>query len=637
MRRTVLGWVLVLLEVTTGLLAPPTAHAEDPARVLLLLDVSGSMNERLASGGTKFAAAKRALKQVAGALPAGTQVGLRVYGSEIAAPKQTEPKACRDTKLVMPIGPLDKARMYAAVDSFKAVGETPIAYSLDKAVGDLGSKGRRVLVLISDGEESCAGDPCPVARKLARNGIDLQFNAIGLDVNGKARKQLRCIAEAGDGSYYDAEQADDLSEALRRLTQRALRPFAITGTPVTGADVPAAAPELTVGQYRDRFGADEGRRYYRIARRAGDTVTASVNSLVPPTGIYNGENWDLTLTTAGGEPCDAAKTMSETGDTIVVVSGAVRSGEKTPECATDPLVLAVERRSVSGNTKSAAAEILVAAEPPIVNTATLPGPVSSYAETGRSVASTKPVRQVVGGSSFTNAPLLAPGSYRDAPAVGESVFYKVRLEPGQRLRGTVTAPSDRDSWDLSDYQTVTVAAVVYTPSRVPLTKQSKVLQGDSRAKLTAYSPQVRVRNREIAHGSLVTTEGDALPNVSYASAGGDYFISVQVRTSSRDLPGRVLPIQLSVAVEGTPAGQPQYADTAGVSPSSSAAPDSTASAELPQTSQTPDASQTPQTAQPPGSGPSWVALGIAAGAGAATVAAGVGIVVAVRRRRRDLS
>ena len=55
--------------------------------------------------------------------------------------------------------------MYRAVDSFTAKGETPIAYSLEKSVDDLGPSGKRVLILISDGEETCAGDPCPTARR----------------------------------------------------------------------------------------------------------------------------------------------------------------------------------------------------------------------------------------------------------------------------------------------------------------------------------------------------------------------------------------------------------------------------------------------------------------------------------------
>src|ERR687894_1571652 len=134
LRQTLLG-VLTLLVAATGLLVTPLpAKAADTTEVLFLLDVSGSMNERISSGGTKFAAAQRALKRVADAVPAGTQVGLRVYGSEIAQPKERNPKACTDTDLVMPIGPLDRRRMHQAVDSFTAKGATPIAYSLEKSM-----------------------------------------------------------------------------------------------------------------------------------------------------------------------------------------------------------------------------------------------------------------------------------------------------------------------------------------------------------------------------------------------------------------------------------------------------------------------------------------------------------------------
>ena len=615
--------------VAAGLSAPLPARAEDPAKVLLVLDVSGSMNEKISSGGTKFAAAKRALKQVADALPAGTEVGLRVYGSEIAEPKATNPKACRDTELVMPIGPLNRTKMYRAVDSFRAVGETPIAYSLGKAVDDLGDSGRRVLVLISDGEESCAGDPCPVARKLADKGVDLQFNAIGLDVGGKARKQLKCIAEAGNGSYYDADESDDLSEALRKITQRALRPFAITGTRVSGTESPDGAPELTSGQFQDRFGAGAGERYYRVARQPGETVTATVNSLVPPTGTYNAEDWLLRLTTEGDEACDEVHTLNETADAVVVVSGAVVSGAKSPACTTEPLVLSVERRNYSG-AKSAPVEIVIATEPEITNLASLPGPVSSYRQTGPAVPGKKPVRRTIGGSSFTNAPLLVGGSYSDAPAVGESVFYKVRLETGQRLRTSVTAPSNRDAWDLTNTETVTVAALVYTPTRVPQARQSGVLQGNSREKLTVLSPEVRVRNREIVHGGVVTTEGDALPRASYASLAGDYYVSVQVRQTTPDTSGRVLPIRLDLAVEGTPEGQPVYATAPSPTPSASAPspgptaePSTSASAEAPPTD---------------GSVPGVRSLAIAAGVGAAVVAL-LALVIgfAIRRTRASRS
>ena len=86
LRQTLLGVLTLLVGVTGLLVTPLPAKAEDATKVLFLLDVSGSMNQRISSGGTKFAAAQRALKRVADAVPPGTQVGLRVYGSEISQP-----------------------------------------------------------------------------------------------------------------------------------------------------------------------------------------------------------------------------------------------------------------------------------------------------------------------------------------------------------------------------------------------------------------------------------------------------------------------------------------------------------------------------------------------------------------------
>lgn len=634
-RRRVLAALLVATAAVAGLTAaPPTAHADEPAKVLLLLDVSGSMNEEVSSGGTKLAAAKRALKQVANALPAGAQVGLRVYGSEIAESQKTEPRACRDTELVMPVGPLDRQKMYRAVDSFRAVGETPIAYSLGKAVNDLGDAGRRVVVLISDGEENCTPDPCPTARKLADRGVDLQFNAIGFDVGSKARKQLRCTAEAGDGSYYDADRSDELAEALRKITQRALRPYAISGTPVTSGADPSTAPQIGVGQYQDRFGVEGDERFYAIARTPGEIVTASVNSLVPPSGSYNAENWDLELATADGERCDAIQTLNETQRTVLVVSGAVVSGAVSapPACATEPLVLSVQRR-VRESTKKAPAEIVVTSEPVITNLAAVPDPIESYAVTGKAVPDRGKDIPVVGGSSFSDAAALTPGTYTDAPAVGESPFYKVSLQPGQRLATTVTAPASRSGWSLTSYQTATVASVIYAPSRVPLTKQSVGLQGDNGGKATAYSPQVRVRNREIPHESVVTTEGDPRDNASYASVGGDYYVSVQARAGTADVLGRVLPIKLTVRVDGTPTGLPVYA------PSSSSPPPIPSPSGTLTPGPTPAASSVPPTTAPPTTTPpgeltpGWGSLALAGGIGAAVAGVGVVVVTAIRKRR----
>ena len=356
--------------------------------MLFLLDVSGSMNEKIASGGTKFEAAQRALKKVATAVPAGTQVGLRVYGSEIAEPQEQNPKACTDTKLVLPIGPLNRRTLFRAVDSYTAKGETPIAYSLEKAVGDLGPSGKRVLILISDGEESCAGDPCPVARKLAKAGVDLQFNAIGLAVKSKARQQLQCIAKAGDGNYYDATDTSDLEDAVRRITQRALRPFQTSGTPVEGTADQTGAPQIGPGQYKDNYDASNTPRYYRITRTPGSTVTASIATIVRPYPTAEHRELDDDPGHPGRHRLRHLAARPRGGyRATTVLSGAVSSSQVDPitrspgpeQCSTDPeLTLSLKRSSPLGNEDDVSVEVLVAEEPPITNLASLPDPVTDY-------------------------------------------------------------------------------------------------------------------------------------------------------------------------------------------------------------------------------------------------------------------
>jgi len=630
LRQTTMLMALTLLVAVVGLLVTPLpAKAEDATKVLFLLDVSGSMNQRISSGGTKFAAAQRALKRVADAVPAGTQVGLRVYGSEIAEPKEQNPKACTDTRLVLPIGPLNRARLFRAVDSYEAKGETPIAYSLEKAVGDLGSSGKRVLILISDGEESCGGDPCPAARRLAKAGVELQFNAIGLVVNSKARQQLQCIAKAGNGNYYDADNTSDLEDAVRKITKRALRPFQTSGIPVEGTVDQSGAPQIgTVGQYKDTYDASNTPRYYRITRRPGMTVTASIATIVRPYPTQNTESWTLTLAAPDGTPCATSTVTSGGYRATSVLSGAVSSGQVGPitrspgpePCVSSPeLLLSLARSSPLGNEDEVSVEVRVAEELPIVNLAALPEPVSNYTGQAEAVRATSPSPSRLGGTSFSNSIDVRAGTWRDSVAVGETVFYRVRLQHGQRLRVTAETPAPKTNWRLGAAEGVTARVNVYSPARVSLTSQFANLQGRGAARVSAASPEVRVRNREVPPPASWLD-----PSVTTASTAGEYFVALQLDPLQAELSGRVMQVRFSLAIEGKPGGWPEYAVP---SPTPSPSGSATASGSA---APTPD----PTTAPPPADGGSGVAPGVLlAGAGLLAVGLVAGALAATRRRR----
>lgn len=180
--------------------------------VLLILDASGSMNAALPNGDTRITVAKGAIKGVASYLPARAPISLRVYGAQ--SPKSE--KNCRDTYLAVPFGPADVTIevVGTTVDGLKAQGYTPIAYSLEQAVDDFASDAKeRVIVLVSDGKETCDGDPVVVAKALAAAGITV--HAVGFAVDTAARSQLQNIARATGGSYFDAPVGPELPETLK--------------------------------------------------------------------------------------------------------------------------------------------------------------------------------------------------------------------------------------------------------------------------------------------------------------------------------------------------------------------------------------------------------------------------------------
>jgi hypothetical protein len=171
------------------------------------------MNAKLPNGETRIAVAQRAIKGVAGFIPAQAQLSLRMYGAQSAARQ----KNCQDTHLAVPFGPASAAggAITTTVDGAKAQGYTPIAYSLGQAANDFPIDAKeRVIVLVSDGKETCQGDPVLAAKALAAKGITV--HTVGFVVDTAARGQLQAIARATGGTYFDAPVGPELPDTLKK-------------------------------------------------------------------------------------------------------------------------------------------------------------------------------------------------------------------------------------------------------------------------------------------------------------------------------------------------------------------------------------------------------------------------------------
>ncbi|MFE7902646.1 VWA domain-containing protein [Streptomyces sp. NPDC057424] len=278
--RLATGVCALLAALTAGLAFPAGASAGEPTgqdapKVDLVLDVSGSMRARDIDGQSRMAAAKRAFNEVLDATPEEVELGIRTLGANY--PGDDRKTGCKDTAQLYPVGPLDRTEAKAAVATLTPTGWTPIGPALLKAAGDLeGGAGSKRIVLISDGEDTCAPlDPCEVAREIAAKGIGLTIDTLGLVPTAKLSRQLSCIAEATGGTYTSVEHQDQLTDRVNQLVDRAADPV-VTPMPAEGAGRCAGAPTLKSGLYTDReeFGQQ---RWYRVEVLPGQELRVSVS------------------------------------------------------------------------------------------------------------------------------------------------------------------------------------------------------------------------------------------------------------------------------------------------------------------------------------------------------------------------
>lgn len=197
----------------------PRYQFKDQYNVEIILDASGSMAEN-AGGKTRMEAAKEAIKEFVKNLPKQARVSLRVYGHKGSGKESDKALSCGSSELVYGLQPYNEQKIQAALDQFKPTGYTPIALALQEAIKDFnnlsGEKNTNIIYLVSDGIETCDGNPVEMAKQLAESKITPIVNVIGFGVDGPGQKQLRAIAIAAKGRYLHIQNQAQLQEEFKR-------------------------------------------------------------------------------------------------------------------------------------------------------------------------------------------------------------------------------------------------------------------------------------------------------------------------------------------------------------------------------------------------------------------------------------
>jgi len=192
------------------------AEKEASKNVEIIMDASNSMWGQIA-GEAKITIARQVLTQIINGLPESMNVGLRVYGHRYGL---NDRRACTDTELLVPIGPLAKALLIETVNKIQLKGKTPLVHSVLEAIKDFEKIPNGSVILVTDGIESCNGDIKSIAPTIKTAGLELKVHIVGFDIKEKeSREQLEAIAKSTDGRYLDAKNAGELLSALEQTLQ----------------------------------------------------------------------------------------------------------------------------------------------------------------------------------------------------------------------------------------------------------------------------------------------------------------------------------------------------------------------------------------------------------------------------------
>ncbi|MBT6275132.1 MAG: VWA domain-containing protein, partial [Chromatiales bacterium] len=139
------------------------SFAQETRNLLVILDASNSMWGQV-DGVAKITTAREALSKMIGEVPDNVNIGLMAYGHNDA-------ESCSDVDFLTAfVDKPNRDSITTAMNDIKPKGKTPIAWAL-KAGGTVMSQqhpnAQNSIVLISDGIETCNGNPCAVASELS--------------------------------------------------------------------------------------------------------------------------------------------------------------------------------------------------------------------------------------------------------------------------------------------------------------------------------------------------------------------------------------------------------------------------------------------------------------------------------------
>jgi Ca-activated chloride channel family protein len=210
--------VLPLVLCASGLAASKTQKTTSKCDTdaMIVFDASGSMTG-MGFGETsvrRIEQVRRALATVLPEVAPMRKIGLVVFGPG-------RRRQCENIDLRLPPSANAAKRIMSEVDALQPYGQTPLTSAVGAAAEALDFRDKpAVIVLLTDGDETCQGDPCALANRLKAEGHDVTVHVIGymleqgtLPTGGQF---ARCLSEGTGGMFVSTNNTEELIAALQK-------------------------------------------------------------------------------------------------------------------------------------------------------------------------------------------------------------------------------------------------------------------------------------------------------------------------------------------------------------------------------------------------------------------------------------
>ncbi|MDO9499793.1 VWA domain-containing protein, partial [Falsiroseomonas sp.] len=172
---------------------------------VLVFDASGSMWNRVEGDRTRIEVARDVVGDYFTSRDQAVPLAVIAYGHNRRGD-------CRDIEVIAPMGRAPGASLAQRLRGLVPRGMTPLTDSLRQARAQIPDTAEAAdIILVTDGLETCQGDPCALAAEFAAEGIKIRAHVVGFGLTGAQVQSLSCITEQTGGRLFETNSGAELA------------------------------------------------------------------------------------------------------------------------------------------------------------------------------------------------------------------------------------------------------------------------------------------------------------------------------------------------------------------------------------------------------------------------------------------